>query len=163
MMKHLFFYFRVEIIRLSDKTFKETIKDVELTPHRSTTKEGYISLDPSKPLPHEYEEGRMTRYSNHSAYFRKNSQSAVDIAITTVNEALGLEKPLSVEVEYSTEAISFAMDNEKSYAKSKRTIYPNETIQSAFINNENELSTYVAEDEPLEADKLANAGGINSY
>lgn len=34
-------FHRVEIIRLSDKSFKETIKDVELSSYRSTTKEGY--------------------------------------------------------------------------------------------------------------------------
>lgn len=56
---------RVEIIRLSDKSFKETIKDVDLSTYRSTTKEGYVSLDPSKPLPHEYEEGKLSRYSDN--------------------------------------------------------------------------------------------------
>lgn len=56
---------RVEIIRLSDKSFKETIKDVELSSYRSTTKEGYVSLDPSKPLPHEYEEGKLSRYNDN--------------------------------------------------------------------------------------------------
>lgn len=57
--------FRVEIIRLSDKSFKETIKDVELSTYRSTTKEGYVSLDPSKPLPHEYQEGKLSRYNEN--------------------------------------------------------------------------------------------------
>lgn len=56
---------RVEIIRLSDKSFKETIKDVELSSYRSTTKEGYVSLDPSKPLPHEFEEGKLSRYNEN--------------------------------------------------------------------------------------------------
>lgn len=60
-----FLFWRVEIIRLSDKSFKETIKDVELSSYRSTTKEGYVSLDPSKPLPHEYEEGKLSRYNDN--------------------------------------------------------------------------------------------------
>lgn len=58
-------FHRVEIIRLSDKSFKETIKDAELSTYRSTTKEGYVSLDPSKPLPHEFEEGKLSRYNDH--------------------------------------------------------------------------------------------------
>lgn len=57
--------YRVEIIRLSDKSFKETIKDVELSTYRSTTKEGYVSMDPSKPLPHEFAEGKLSRYSDN--------------------------------------------------------------------------------------------------
>lgn len=66
-------YFRVEIIRLSDKSFKETIKDVELSSYRSTTKEGYVSLDPSKPLPHEYAEGKLSRYSDNARQKYLNS------------------------------------------------------------------------------------------
>lgn len=74
---------RVEIIRLSDKSFKETIKDAELSAYRSTTKEGYISLDPSKPLPHEYEEGKLSRYSDnlrqkYSANVENDSSDRVD-------------------------------------------------------------------------------------
>lgn len=60
-----FYCYRVEIIRLSDKSFKETIKDVELSSFRSTSKEGYISLDPSKPLPHEFAEGKLSRYNDN--------------------------------------------------------------------------------------------------
>lgn len=50
---------------MSDKSFKETIKDAELSSYRSTTKEGYVSLDPSKPLPHEFEEGKLSRYNEN--------------------------------------------------------------------------------------------------
>lgn len=158
MLRWSLFLFSVEIIRLSDKTFKETIKDVELTPHRSTTKEGYISLDPSKPLPHEYEEGRMTRYSNYTTYYKNNPQSAVDIAITTVNEALGPQRPLSLDVEYSTEPISFSPAYENNNINSKRIIYPNETIGFIFSNHETEISTLIAVDGTTEADKVANGG-----
>lgn len=51
---------------MSDKTFKETIKDVEMTSIRSTAKEGYLTLDPSKPLPHEFEEGKLSRYNENA-------------------------------------------------------------------------------------------------
>lgn len=71
---------RVEIIRLSDKSFKETIKDVELSSYRSTTKEGYISLDPSKPLPHEFEEGKLGRYNDIN--IRQKYVTATNIAGT---------------------------------------------------------------------------------
>lgn len=67
---------RVEIIRLSDKSFKETIKDVDLSTYRSTTKEGYVSLDPSKPLPHEFEEGKLSRYSDNG---RQKYANNVDV------------------------------------------------------------------------------------
>lgn len=85
-MNLLFHCSRVEIIRLSDKSFKETIKDVELSSYRSTTKEGYVSLDPSKPLPHEFEEGKLSRYnenmrqkySTNNELNQKQRQSAAD-------------------------------------------------------------------------------------
>lgn len=73
----IFQILRVEIIRLSDKSFKETIKDVELSSFRSTTKEGYVSLDPSKPLPHEYEEGKLSRYNDNN--LRQKYVSGLDI------------------------------------------------------------------------------------
>lgn len=65
-------HFRVEIIRLSDKSFKETIKDVELSTYRSTSKEGYASMDPTKPLPHEYEEGKLRRYNDNNNLRQKD-------------------------------------------------------------------------------------------
>lgn len=148
----------MEIIRLSDKTFKETIKDVELTPHRSTTKEGYISLDPSRPLPHEYEEGRMTRYSNHTAFGRKGGPTAVDIAITTVNEALRFDRSYSFEAEYTTDAMSMLEDEPEVQL---RTMYPNESLGLSFLDPgaaaDGPLSA-AADEEKAEADKVANGG-----
>lgn len=95
---------RVEIIRLSDKTFKETIKDVELSVLRSTTKEGYISLDPSKPLPHEYEEGKMTRYNDNSIYIRKyNVVDAENVATSVSPTSDQNENYISLASEYATQ------------------------------------------------------------
>lgn len=148
----------MEIIRLSDKTFKETIKDVELTPHRSTTKEGYISLDPSRPLPHEYEEGRMTRYSNHTVFSRKDGQTAVDIAITTVNEALRFDRSYSFEAEYTTDAMSML---EEENELQMRTMYPNESLGLSYLDQDTDADgalARVADDEKAEADKVANGG-----
>lgn len=87
----LFNYFysnRVEIIRLSDKSFKETIKDVELSSYRSTTKEGYVSLDPSKPLPHEFEEGKLSRYNDNirQKYLTNVDSDGVEQTNEVVNE-----------------------------------------------------------------------------
>lgn len=97
----------VEIIRLSDKTFKETIKDVELSVLRSTTKEGYISLDPSKPLPHEYEEGKMTRYNENAIYSRKynvvDAESMATSMSSTANDKNG--QFISLSPEYVTEVM----------------------------------------------------------
>lgn len=94
----------MEIIRLSDKTFKETIKDVELSVLRSTTKEGYISLDPSKPLPHEYEEGKMTRYNDNSIYIRKyNVVDAENVATSVSLTSDQNENYISLASEYATQ------------------------------------------------------------
>lgn len=86
------FSFRVEIIRLSDKSFKETIKDVELSSYRSTTKEGYVSLDPSKPLPHEFEEGKLSRYNEnirqkYSAQNELNAKQQQELSALALAEA----------------------------------------------------------------------------
>lgn len=62
----MFSIFRVEIIRLSDKTFKETIKDGDLSPIRSSNKGGYLSLDPSNPLPHENENRKIKEFNNNT-------------------------------------------------------------------------------------------------
>lgn len=70
---------------MSDKSFKETIKDVELSSYRSTTKEGYVSLDPSKPLPHEYEEGKLSRYSDNS---RQKYVTRTDVDGATADQPL---------------------------------------------------------------------------
>lgn len=106
----LFFFTRdfcsVEIIRLSDKTFKETIKDVELSVLRSTTKEGYISLDPSKPLPHEYEEGKMNRYNENSIYIRKYNVVDAENMATSVSSTDGEnENYISLASEYATQVM----------------------------------------------------------
>lgn len=96
----------VEIIRLSDKTFKETIKDVELSVLRSTTKEGYISLDPSKPLPHEYEEGKMTRYNDNSIYIRKYNVVDAENVATSVSPADNEnDNYISLASEYATQVM----------------------------------------------------------
>lgn len=49
---------------------------MELSSYRSTTKEGYVSLDPSKPLPHEYAEGKLSRYSDNARQKYLNSGDA---------------------------------------------------------------------------------------
>lgn len=96
----------VEIIRLSDKTFKETIKDVELSVLRSTTKEGYISLDPSKPLPHEYEEGKMSRYNDNAIYIRKYNVVDAENMVTSVSSANDEnENYISLASEYATQVM----------------------------------------------------------
>lgn len=75
----------MEIIRLSDKTFKETAKDVELSSvFRSTNKGGYLSLDPSKRLPHENEKrkfsgsGSDSTSSNDTIFVRKIEKTIDD-------------------------------------------------------------------------------------
>lgn len=95
----------VEIIRLSDKTFKETIKDVELSVLRSTTKEGYISLDPSKPLPHEYEEGKMTRYNDNSIYIRKYNVVDAEMATSVSQADNENDNYISLASEYATQVM----------------------------------------------------------
>lgn len=61
----------MEIIRLSDKTFKETIKDDDLPAFRSTNKGGYLSLDPSNRLPHENENRKIKEFNNNTILIRK--------------------------------------------------------------------------------------------
>lgn len=96
----------MEIIRLSDKTFKETIKDVELSVLRSTTKEGYISLDPSRPLPHEYEEGKMSRYNDNSIYIRKyNVVDAENMGTSVSSTESENENYISLASEYATQVM----------------------------------------------------------
>lgn len=86
----------MEIIRLSDKSFKETIKDVELSSYRSTTKEGYVSLDPSKPLPHEFEEGKLSRYNDN---LRQKY-------LTNVGIEAGGEQPIEAVNEHEANIVS---------------------------------------------------------
>lgn len=91
---------------MSDKTFKETIKDVELSVLRSTTKEGYISLDPSKPLPHEYEEGKMSRYNDNSIYIRKYNVVDAENVATSISSANDEnDNYISLASEYATQVM----------------------------------------------------------
>lgn len=95
----VFSSFRVEIIRLSDKSFKETIKDAELSTYRSTTKDGIVSLDPSKPLPHEVEErnpkhvGDQQQQQNHQEFSNVNEHEAKIVShYTDANDSVILNK-----------------------------------------------------------------------
>lgn len=136
----------VEIIRLSDKTFKETIKDVELSVLRSTTKEGYISLDPSKPLPHEYEEGKMTRYNDNSIYIRKyNVVDAENVATSVPTAAGDNENYISLSSEYATQVMpetkyQSKIDSEWNKITLNRTRYEEMTLKHTDIVSSSRFS-----------------------
>lgn len=119
---NLFFVFffenRVEIIRLSDKSFKETIKDVELSSYRSTTKEGYVSLDPSKPLPHEFEEGKLSRYNDN---LRQKY-------LTNVGIEAGGEQPIEAANEHEAKIVS-------QYANANDSVILNKTEFREILMN----------------------------
>lgn len=152
----------MEIIRLSDKTFKETIKDVELSVLRSTTKEGYISLDPSKPLPHEYEEGKMTRYNDNSIYIRKYNVVDAENVATSVSPADNdNDNYISLASEYATQVMpetkySSKIDSEWMKALLNSTRYEemqlrhhDETTKIAFAQNKLATETYTYPNETL--------------
>lgn len=108
---------------MSDKSFKETIKDVELSSYRSTTKEGYVSLDPSKPLPHEFEEGKLSRYNDN---IRQKYSTNVDIQ--------GGEQPNEIVTEHEAKIVSQYADANDSVILNKTEF--REILMSALnINN----------------------------
>lgn len=168
----------MEIIRLSDKSFKETIKEVELTSGRQTSKEGYLSLDPSKPLPHEYEEGKLSRYNDnnrpkHTA--AGSDQSATGVAktsyATSPNESFQLNKTEIREILMNVlnnaamggssldsptmELINALSTEEVPPSNIDTIIYPNQTIEK-LINSDSKSSKPPLESP--EVDKLLNGG-----
>lgn len=157
----------VEIIRLSDKTYKDTIKDIEITPQRSTTKEGYISLDPSKPLPHEYEE--RTRYGNSSVHARRNAifsgLADSEITVTTVNEAVKsyfqskseYAAATTADFDEHTQIEQTAIDGPRD-SNINAMAYVNETIEKLVLLMDDENSLKALTDEAIESDKLTNGG-----
>lgn len=79
---------------------------MELSVLRSTTKEGYISLDPSKPLPHEYEEGKMSRYNDNSIYVRKYNVVDAESMTTSMPQSHDEnENYISLASEYATQVM----------------------------------------------------------
>lgn len=131
-------YFRVEIIRLSDKSFKETIKDVELSTYRSTTKEGYVSLDPSKPLPHEFEEGKLSRYNDN---LRQKD-------VAGVNTEIGHNPNENIQNDNDSEALAQFSNVSDSNVILNKTEF-REILMNALSDNNNVTS-------PINLDKFDN-------
>lgn len=171
-------YYRVEIIRLSDKSFKETIKEVEMTSARQTSKEGYLSLDPSKPLPHEYEEGKLSRYNDnnrpkHTA--AGSDQSATGVAktlyATSPNGSFQLNKTELREILMNVlnnaimddpsfdsptmQLIGASSTKKVPQSNGDDTTYPNQTIENNINSDSKGSKTSL---ESPEVDKLLNGG-----
>lgn len=138
-------HFRVEIIRLSDKSFKETIKDVELSTYRSTTKEGYASMDPSKPLPHEYEEGKLSRYNDNN--LRQKDAAAVNTeTVHSANENIPNENDSKILSEFLNTNDTNVILNKTEFR---------EILLNALSNDSNVTSS-------INLDKFDNINGSNA-
>lgn len=159
-----FQFFRVEITRAKDAS-----EEAELPTTRQTNRDGLLTLDPSKPLPHEYEEGHLNRYNDNSrtkygtskrssGVFSPNDSFALDkssirdiLLRVLSNEPMESVIPLVVDQHISDKVNG--VDEPAPTKDGDDVVYPNQTIDKLIDANVDKASL-----ESPEANKLPIEG-----